>query len=67
MKEIRDMDDVHFRVNRDGEWMSICFSDLTPKEREEMMKGRSEMWLKNLAQVLGDQLYDLGQYFQRAE
>lgn len=67
MKVIRDMDGVYFRVERDGMWIDLCFSDLTPEEREEMMKGRSEVWLKSLAQILANRLYDLGQYFERAE
>lgn len=29
MKEIRDMDGVYFRVERDGKWCNICFSDRT--------------------------------------
>ncbi len=34
MKEIRDMDGIYFRVQRDGKWENLCFSDLTSEEQD---------------------------------
>lgn len=44
----RNLDGCYFRVERDGKWQSICFSDLTEKEQKQMLEGRSEEWLKSL-------------------
>ena len=52
----RDLDGVYFRVQRNGKWQSICFSDLTGEEREEICKGRSAEWLKSLVYHLADAL-----------
>lgn len=65
MKEIRDMDGVYFRVERDGKWGNICFSDLTKEEREHVMTGRSAEWLKSLCQILADFLYECGEFAER--
>ena len=29
----RDIDGVYFRIERDGEFQNLCFSDLTTEER----------------------------------
>ena len=56
----RNLDGVYFRVNRDGKWESICFSDLTEAEMREIMEGREVEWLKNLCVILGTTLHDIG-------
>lgn len=59
----RNLDDVYFRVKRNGKYENICFSDLTTEEREEVCKGRSAEWFKNLAYHLADRLYLVGEQF----
>lgn len=61
-KEKRDLDGVYFRVNRDGKWMDICFSDLTKEERDTVCKGRDVFWLKSLCNILADTIYKMGDY-----
>lgn len=56
----RDLDGIYFRVNRDGRWVSLCLTDLTPEEREEVVDGRSDAWLSSLALALADALRELG-------
>lgn len=56
----RNLDGVYFRVERDGKWQNICFSDLTPVERHEILKGRNEEWLKELCCILADTIKDIG-------
>ena len=34
----RELDGCYFRIQRDGKWQSICFSDLTEIERDSVMK-----------------------------
>ena len=44
----RNLDGVYFRVKRGNKYESICFSDLTEVEQDEVMTGRSEEWLKSM-------------------
>ncbi len=34
----RELDGIYFRINRNGNWHNICFTDLTKSEREELIK-----------------------------
>lgn len=56
----RDLDGVYFRVERDGAWENLCFSDLTPVERMRVTDGRGADWLLSLACILADALHDMG-------
>lgn len=67
MKEIRDMDGVYFRVERDGKWKNICFSDLTKEEREPLLANKSPEWLRSLCNILADFLYEAGEFVERRE
>ena len=44
----RDLDGAYFRVERDGKWQNVCFSDMTRDERDQVMEGRPEEWLKSM-------------------
>lgn len=59
----RNLDGVYFRVQRDGKWQSICFSDLTSAERDEVLKDRPAEWLRNLCCVLADTIKNIGEVF----
>lgn len=59
----RDLDGLYFRVERDGKWRNICFSDLTQKERYEVMKDKDEAWLKSTCNYLADRVRQLGDNF----
>lgn len=59
----RYLDGCYFRVNRNNKYVSICFSDLTEKEREEILSNRSTDWLKSLCCHLADSLKDIGEQF----
>ena len=56
----RNLDPVYFRVERDGRWRSLCFTDLTEEEREAVMDGKDARWLRRMAGVLAGSLRDLG-------
>lgn len=60
---VRNLDRCYFRVQRDGKWQSICFSDLTKDEREDVMNGKGPDWLKSLCHHLADQLTLIGEQF----
>lgn len=60
----RNLDGCYFRVERDGKWQNICFSDLIPgDERDKVMKGRSAEWLMSLCCHLADTLRCIGDTF----
>lgn len=37
----RKLDGVFFRVNRNGKWQNVCFSDLTDEEMDEVLEAKS--------------------------
>ena len=56
----RHLDGVYFRVQRNGKWDNICFSDLTKEEKDSVGADRSESWWKSMAYHLADCLRSLG-------
>ena len=69
MKRQRNLDGVYFRVERDGKWQNICYSDMTADERDEIARKRAEhatpeqqaQWWRSMADILADALYDMGE------
>lgn len=59
----RELDGIYFRVQRDGKWQPICFSDLTDEERDKVCEGRSAEWFKQVAYILADTLKEIGEQF----
>ena len=56
----RELDGCYFRIQRNGKWQNICFSDLTEIERDSVMKDRDERLLKSLCGHLADCLREIG-------
>lgn len=52
----RNMDGIYFRVERDGKWQNICFTDLTLDEIDEVIGERSAEWWKAVAVHLKDRI-----------
>ena len=63
MKKNRKLDGVYFRVERDGKWQNICFTDLTEEEIETVVGERSTEWWKSLALILKGVINDIGEQF----
>ncbi len=59
----RNLDGCYFRIERDGKWQSICFSDLTAAERDKVTEGKTAEWLKSLCYHLADHLAMIGAQF----
>ena len=61
----RNLDGCYFRVQRDGKYQSICFSDLTEDERTKLFDkaDKSAEWWKSLAYHLADCLRNVGEHF----
>ena len=59
----RNLDGLYFRVQRNGKWENVCFSDLTVEEIEEVSKDRDTNWWKQVALHLKERLNDIGEQF----
>lgn len=57
----RNLDGVYFRVERNGKWESVCFSDLTEEQMDEVLKNKNEKWLKAMCKILGRTIKNIGE------
>ena len=57
--ERRNLDGVYFRIGKEN----ICFSDLTEEQQDEIMKDRSEEWLKSMCKILAQTIRRIGDEF----
>lgn len=62
----RNLDGIYFRVNRDGKWDNVCFSDLDEPEMIEAMKDKDITWIKSLCIILGKRIKEIGDEFDLA-
>lgn len=58
--EKRNLDGYYFRVERDGQWQNICFSDMTGEEQDEVLIDRDEEWLKSLCKGMARAMHNMG-------
>ena len=59
----RNLDGIYFRVQRDGKYKNICFSDLTDEEIELKFQDMPAEWWKRVALHLKERLIDIGEQF----
>lgn len=59
-----NMDGIYYRVERDGEWVDLCFSDLTPQEVEFLTEDYGANQWRRVANHLAGQLRDLGAFLK---
>ena len=60
---VRDLDGIYFRVKRGEKWDSLCWTDLTYKEQEEVSSNKSFEWWKSVAYEMSNRLRQLGDEF----
>lgn len=56
----RELDGMYFRVNRDGKWQNVCFTDMTREEQEAAVKDRETQWLNSMIFNLADVVRNIG-------
>lgn len=56
----RDLDGVYFRVERDGKFDSVCFSDLAEVQMRDVLKGHSKEQLLEMCVILGKRIREIG-------
>lgn len=59
-----EMDSVYFRVKRNGTWDSVCFSDLTEDEMEDVFKDKNVDWYQQLCKILAGRLRSIAEEIQ---
>lgn len=59
----RELCGVYFRVERDGKYENICFTDLTREEQEESLTGKELPFVKSLAYALSDTINEIADAF----
>lgn len=64
MKKQRNLDGMYYRVEREGKWLNICFSDLTEGERQKIFSNIDDIeYLRRVCAYLADRLYAIGEQF----
>ena len=61
--EKRELDGAYFRVERNGKWESVCFTDLTSDERDAVCEGRTKKWLRSMIEILVLTVREIGDAF----
>jgi len=46
MRVKRDLDGIYLRIERNGEYQSLCLSDMTEEELDENLNPERGEWLK---------------------
>ena len=59
----RNLDGIYFRVERDGKWQTLCFSDLTEDEQRKVLKDKSQDFILQLTLILAKRLREVGDKF----
>lgn len=65
MKKPHNISGMYFRAQNEetGKWESICFEDLSDKQMDAQLNGRSEEWIKSLAKQLANSLHSIAEQF----
>lgn len=58
--EIRNLDGIYFRVERNGKWEDLCFSDMTEDEQREVLKDKSITFITEVALEMAKRLHEIG-------
>ena len=56
----RDLDCVYFRVERDGKFESVSFSDLTDEQMRAVLEDRTAGRLREMCVILGKRIREIG-------
>ena len=59
----RNLYGIYFRVERDGKWQNLCFSDLTEDEQRKVLKDKSQDFILQLTLILAKRLREVGDKF----
>lgn len=57
----RNLDGIYFRVERNGKWENLCFSDLTEEEQKEVLKDKPISFVLQVAVEMAKRLHEIGE------
>lgn len=63
----RNLDGIYFRVERDGKWLSLCFTDLTREEQEKVTTNYKEENFDRMAKHFEDTIDQIFDYLHPVE
>lgn len=63
----RNLDNVLFKIDRNGKLCSVCFSDLTEKEMLQVLEEWDNASLKRLCVILGKTIKKIGEELDLAK
>ena len=61
-----ELDGIYSRVMRDGEWQSVCWTDLVWEERIAEMRKHDEPWLVRMIHILNNVASDIKREYPNA-
>lgn len=56
----RNLDGAYFRVERDGHWHSVAFTDLTTEDQDDVLQKFSPEQLRSMCHILSETLRFIG-------
>ena len=56
----RNLDGAYFRIERNGSWHNVAFTDLTSEEQDEILSKFSPEQLRSMCHILSDTLRYIG-------
>jgi hypothetical protein len=59
----RGLDSMYFRVERDGKWRDLCFTDLTSEEQKNVLESFDKEALIRTCLILADTVRAVGDLY----
>lgn len=59
----RGLDSMYFRLERNGKWRDLCFTDLIPEEREKVLESFDKDALIRTCLLLADTVRAVGDLY----
>lgn len=56
----RNLDGCYFRIERNGKWQNVCFSDLTDDEMDRVLDGKGFGFMRGLVMHLAHRIQSIG-------
>jgi hypothetical protein len=57
----RNLDDIYFRIERNGKFENVCFSDMTEAEQREVLKDKPIRFVTEVALEMAKRLHEIGE------
>lgn len=59
----RNLCGIYFRIERNGRYQNICFTDMTREERDKVMKEQSKECLKGICHRLTEVINEFAEVY----